>query len=61
MRKISTTDQVPLAHELTAKFLRLIYPKVEISTTKTAIHPWITEMLNRGYRKFPLPSEKAAE
>jgi len=35
--------------------------KVEIPTTKTAIHPWITEMLNKGYGKFPPPSKKAAE
>jgi len=35
--------------------------KVEIPTTKTAIHPWITETLNKGYGKFPPPSKKAAE
>ena len=27
----------------------------EIPTTKTAIHPWITEMLNKGYGKPPPP------
>jgi len=34
---------------LAAKCLRLTYLKAEIPTTKTAIRPWITEMLNRGY------------
>jgi len=47
--------------ELAAKCLRLTNLKVEIPTTKTAIHPWITEMLNKGYGKFPPPSKKAAE
>jgi len=35
--------------------------KVEIPTTKTSIHPWITEMPNKGYGEFPPPSKKAAE
>jgi len=46
---------------LAAKCLRLKNLKVEIPTTKTAIHPWITEMLNKGHGKFPPPSKKAAE
>jgi len=29
--------------------------------TASAIHPWITEMLKKGYGKFPPPSKKAAE
>jgi len=33
-------------------------PEGEIPTTKTAIHPWITEMLNKSYGKFPPPSKK---
>jgi len=46
---------------LAAKCLRLTNLKVEIPTTKTAIYPWITEVLNKGYGKFPPPSKKAAE
>ena len=34
---------------MTAKRLRLTSLKVEIPTTNTAIRPWISEMLNRGY------------
>ena len=60
-RTFATTNQVLLAQELAAKCLRLTNLKVEIPTTKTAIHPWITEMLNKGYGKFPPPSKKAAE
>ena len=57
----STTNQVLLAQELAAKCLRLTNLKVEIPTTKTAIHPWVTEMLNKGHGEFPPPSKKAAE
>ena len=52
-RAFATTNQILLAQELAAKCLRLTNLKVEIPTTKTAIHPWITEMLNKGYGKFP--------
>ena len=60
-RTFATTNQILLAQELAAKCLRLTNLKVEIPTTKTAIHPWITEMLNKGYGKFPPPTKKAAE
>ena len=60
-RTFATTNQILLAQELAAKCLRLTNLKVEIPTTKTAIHPWITGMLNKGYGKFPPPSKKAAE
>jgi len=60
-RNFDTTNPIPLAQELAAKCLRLKNLKVEIPTTKTAIHPWITEMLNKGHGKFPPPSKKAAE
>ena len=60
-RNFATTNQVLLAHELAAKCLRLTNLKAEIPTTKTAIHPWITGVLNKGYGKFPPPSKKAAE
>ena len=60
-RTFATTNRILLAQELAAKCLRLTNLKVEIPTTKTAIHPWITEMLNKGYGKFPPPSKKAAE
>ena len=33
----------------------------EIPTTKTAIPPWITEVLKKIYGKFPPPSKKAVE
>jgi len=60
-RAFATTNQVLLAQELAAKCLRLTNLKVEIPTTNTAIHPWTTEMLNKGHGKFPPPSKKAAE
>jgi len=60
-RTFATTNLVLLAQELTAKCLRLTNLKVEIPTNRTAIHPWITEVLNKGYGKFPPPSKKAAE
>ena len=60
-RTFATTNQVLLAQELAAKCLRLTNLKVEIPTTKAAIHPWITEMLNKGYGKFLPPTKKAAE
>ena len=56
-----TTNLVLLAQELAAKCLRLTNLKVEILTIKTAIHPWITEVLNRGYGNFHSLSKKAAE
>ena len=46
---------------MAAKCLRLTNLKVDIPTTKTAIHPWSTEMLNKVYGKFPPPAKKAAE
>ena len=60
-RTSATANQVILAQELAEKFLRLTNLKVETPTTNTAIHPWITELLNKGYGKFPPPSKKAAE
>ena len=38
-----------MLRRLTAKRLRLTSLKAEIPTTNTAIRPWITEVLNRGY------------
>ena len=60
-RTFTTTNQVLLAQELAAKCVRLTNLKVKIPTTKTAIHPWITEVLNKGYGKSPPPLEEAAE
>jgi len=45
---------------LAAKCLHLTNSKVEIPTTKTAIHPWITEMLNKGYGQSPPPLEEGS-
>jgi len=45
--------RVRVAQESEAKCLRLKNLKVEIPTTKTAIHPWITEMLMKGCGKLP--------
>ena len=45
---------------MAAKCLRLTNLKVDIPTTKTAIHPWSTEMLNKGYGKFPSPLEEGS-
>ena len=59
-RAFATTNQVLLAQELAAKFLRLINLKAEIPTTKTAIRPWVAEMLNKGYGKFPPPLEEGS-
>jgi len=56
---MSATDL--LSHLLVPFGLNFANLKVDIPTTKTAIHPWITEMLNKGYGKFPPPSKKAAE
>ena len=58
--KIDTTNQILLGQEL-AESSCASHLKVEIPTAKTAIHPWITEMLNKGHGKFPPPSKKAAE
>ena len=38
-RAFATTNEIPLAQEWAAKCLRLTNLKVEIPTTKTAIHP----------------------
>ena len=40
--------------------LHLTNSKVEIPATKTAIHPWITGMLNKGHGKFPPPLEEGS-
>ena len=45
---------------MAAKFLHLTNSKVEIPTTKTAIHPWITGMLKKGFGKFPPPLEEGS-
>jgi len=60
-RSFNNTNRNLLAQELAAKCLRLTNLKVEIPTTKTAIDPWITDVLNKGHGKFPPPSKKAAE
>ena len=54
--EFALTNQVLFAQESKAKCLRLTNLKAE-----TAIHPWITEVLNKSYGKSPTPSKKAAE
>ena len=44
-RTSATANQVILAQELAEKCLRLTNLEIEIPTTKTAISPWITEVL----------------
>jgi len=61
-RTFATTNQVLLAQnwQQSACASQEEDLKVEIPTTMTAIHSWITEMLNKGYGNFPPPSKKTA-